>query len=314
MKGIDTNWVVSNNRVARFHGLPSGDYHFEVLTINEDNVTSQNSANIHFEIITPWWRTLWFKILAFLSVVSAVSGIVYFRQRESRARERLENQLNEKIRFLEMEALQKQMNPHFVYNALNAIQDFFLTNNSKSALLFLSKFAKMIRFIFEVSREKTITLEQELEFLNLYLEMEKLRFEDKVKIDLKIAPEILQRTEDIELPPLLLQPVVENVFKHGLMHKLEGGELKIRFETVDDNFIKCTITDNGIGRAKSIELKKKNPWKRGKKRTTSGLKTTEDRLKLFHQLNRRTPTNYLIIKDLVDSNGTPLGTEVILTL
>jgi signal transduction histidine kinase len=311
--GIDTNWVVSNNRVARFHGLQSGDYRFEVLAINEDKIASQHSANIHFEIITPWWRTLWFKVLTFLGVVSAVSGIVYFRQREFRARERLENQLQEKIRFLEMEALQKQMNPHFVYNALNAIQDFFLTNNSKSALLFLSKFAKMIRFIFELSRQKTITLEQELVFLNLYLEMEKLRFGDKVKIDLKIEPEILQRTGDIKLPPLLLQPIVENVFKHGLMHKLEGGELKIRFETIDNNFTSCTITDNGIGRAESAKLKKQNHWRIGKKRTTSGLKATKDRLKLFHQLNGKIPTNHLVINDLVHTNGAPSGTEVIVT-
>jgi ligand-binding sensor domain-containing protein len=314
LTGLDTNWVVSNNRVARFHGLHPGDYHFEVIAISEDNVKSDNSANIHFKIITPWWRTLWFKILAFLSVVSTISGIVYIRQREARARERLENKLQEKIRFLEMEALQKQMNPHFIYNSLNAIQDFFLTNNSKSALFFLSKFAKMIRFIFELSRQKTITLEQELEFLNLYLEMEKLRFEDKVKIDLEIAPEILQRTEDIELPPLLLQPIVENVFKHGLMHKLEGGELKIKFENADNDFIKCIIADNGIGRAKSAELKKQNHWRKGRKRTTSGLKATKDRLKLFHQLNGRSPANYLIINDLVDSYGEPSGTEVILTL
>jgi LytS/YehU family sensor histidine kinase len=135
-----------------------------------------------------------------------------------------------------------------------------------------------------------------------------------VKIDLEIAPEILQRTEDIELPPLLLQPIVENVFKHGLMHKLEGGELKIKFENADNDFIKCIIADNGIGRAKSAELKKQNHWRKGRKRTTSGLKATKDRLKLFHQLNGRSPANYLIINDLVDSYGEPSGTEVILTL
>ncbi|MEM1320388.1 MAG: two-component regulator propeller domain-containing protein [Bacteroidota bacterium] len=301
--GLDEEWNTSSTRLARFHTLSPGKYEFQVKTVNEDGVESAAPATLSFQINSPWWQKPWFYISLMLGLMGISGGVVYWRQRDLRNREKVESELKDRIQLLRAEALRTQMNPHFIYNALNAIQDFFVTNDQEGALFYLSKFARMIRLIFDYSSRETISFEEEIEFLRLYLDLEKLRFGDRVIINLKVNKSLEARMSTVQLPALLIQPIIENAFKHGLMHRLERGQLDIQFEEQGTR-IKCTVQDNGIGRTKAAGLDK---WV-SKQRTFSGLAATKERLSIW----KPGPANEqrLIITDLQDAEGQPTGTKV----
>ncbi len=221
-----------------------------------------------------------------------------------KTRAQQESEFQEKITQLKMQALQAQMNPHFIFNSMNAIQQFLTTNDSESAMIYLSRFARLIRLIFEYSRKSSVTLEEEIDFLKLYLDLENLRFKNKVTVNLEIEDGIDK--ESISIPPLLVQPLIENAFKHGLMHKESDGKLLIFFSQ-NNGWLKCTVQDNGVGRKKAKEL---GQWKPENYRS-SGLKITKERLKLMKDSQNENDENIrLSIEDLHDGNGQPAGTKV----
>jgi LytS/YehU family sensor histidine kinase len=194
------------------------------------------------------------------------------------------------------------MNPHFIFNSLNSINRFILQNNRTQASEYLTKFSKLVRMILQNSQASLITLESELESLQLYLEMEALRF--NYHFDYKISfPKDLD-VEALKVPPLIIQPYVENAIWHGLMHKEEKGQLEIELYQ-QDNVLWCKITDDGIGRKKATELKNKS----GKHRSM-GMKITESRIAMMENLNGSDKS--IEIKDLVHADGSAAGTEVVL--
>ena len=303
--GLTDQWMKTEQREVTFFTLAPGEYQFEVVAINEDGFQSVEPASFSFTILKPWWRKWWFQAGALFLLLGLSSGVVYWRQRDLRQQERVAQAFQDRINNLRLEALQTQMNPHFIFNALNAIQDFLITNDREQAIHYLSSFARMIRQIFDYSRRKTISLEEETEFLKLYLELEKLRFGDRVEINFDIDPNLKENITEYFLPPLLVQPIIENAFKHGLMHKKEKGTLSVFFEIVNE-WVKCTVEDNGVGRQKAKEF---SQW-REKKRNTSGLIATKERLEIFHQNKELQPDNVLSITDLYDQEGKPAGTKV----
>ena len=217
-------------------------------------------------------------------------------------------QLNE----LRAQALQTQMNPHFIFNSLNAIQHFLTTQDKENAMLYLARFAKLIRFIFEHSKQKTISLRKELEFLKLYLSLEKLRFEGKVETTTHIEANILGKEDEIHLPPLLIQPLVENAFKHGLFHKNGEGNLYVSFSYTDP-ILECIIVDDGVGRKKAAKM---NQWKK-RHHKSSGIKSTKERIELLNKTVATDITpkeNQFKIIDLSDEFGNALGTKVMIKL
>ncbi len=170
----------------------------------------------------------------------------------------------------------------------------------------MARFAQLIRSIFEQSKEKIVTLDEEFEFLKLYLDLEKLRFKDKEKINFEVDKTISEADYDLQIPPLLIQPIVENAFKHGLMHKEEGGELKIEFSK-NDEFLFCKIEDNGVGR----ELAREMGEGKLRRERPSGLKTAKERLAILNQSSLKLKDfNNLVIQDLVDKRGKSIGTSV----
>lgn len=305
MIGLDTNWVSTTTRFARYPLLNPGDYEFQVKAINEDGFESVAPAKIQLIIHQPWWQTWWFYLLAFVSGVGLIVSFFYRRFQRIRKEEQQQQEFDTKVNDLRMMALQAQMNPHFVFNALSAIQKFLTTDEQEQAMIYLARFAQLIRNIFEQSKEKLITLEEEFEFLKLYLDLEKLRFKDKVKINFDVDKSIAEDDYDLQIPPLLIQPILENAFKHGLMHKEEGGELKIEFSK-NDQFLFCNIEDNGVGREMAEEMGE------GKLRQErpSGLKTAKERLAILNQSSLKIDFTNLVIKDLIDNNQNPLGTRV----
>jgi ligand-binding sensor domain-containing protein len=306
MLGVDTNWVNTTTRFARYPLLNPGEYEFQVKAINEDGVESSIPAKINLFVHQPWWQTWWFYLSTFLCGVGLIGSFFYLRFQRIRKKEKQQQEFDKKINDLRMMALQAQMNPHFVFNALSAIQKFLTTDEREQAMIYLARFAQLIRSIFEQSKEKLVTLDEEFEFLKLYLDLEKLRFKDKVKISIDVDETISENDYDLQIPPLLIQPIIENAFKHGLMHKEDGGELKIEFSK-NEEFLFCKIEDNGVGRKMAKEMGE------GKLRQErpSGLKTAKERLTILNQSSLKVEDfNDLVINDLIDQDKNPRGTRV----
>lgn len=305
LSGMEKNWVYTTSQFVRYPNLPPGEYKFEVFAINEDQVKSSQPASVYFSIQTPWWKTWWFNILCFLSVGVIVALFVNFRIR----RQQKEQRFLDHVQALKTKALRSQMNPHFIFNALNAIQRFLTTNDREQAMNYLSNFGKLIRSVFEQSQLELISLEEEIDFLKLYLDLEKLRFMDAITIQLEISPSLQEISDEIHLPPLLIQPIVENSFKHGFLYKKERGLLTIKFSK-EGTFLICTVEDNGIGRKKAAELGQKVL----KDRPSSGLKTSKERLNILkpnkHPDNTDIEKSQLNFIDLYDAKGDVRGTLV----
>ncbi len=303
MEGLDPDWNLSSTNMVRYSSLPPGEYTFKVIAINEDNIESKAPAQMHLVVAVPWWDSYWFKILLSIGFVLGLSAL-YVRTSKQKARKQaFQNTVNE----LRMQALQTQVNPHFIFNALNAIQQFQVVNDREKAIDYLSQFAHLIRMIFEHSKEKAITLNQEIEFLKLYLELEKLRFKDKVSIDFHVSPELSASQQMIKVPPLLIQPIIENAFKHGLFHKGHDGKLNIDFQKKED-YLVCVVEDNGVGRA-AAELKN---LERNKDYQSSGLNTSEKRLKIYNRSrsNGSDLNQNVKITDLYNNKQEATGTKV----
>ena len=235
------------------------------------------------------------------------------RTQELRAQERLleeerfrqlEETFEHKQAETEMAALRAQMNPHFIFNCLNAIKYYSTDNESSKATEYLTKFAKLVRLVLENSRSNRVTLNDELQALELYLEMETMRFGSKLTFQIEIDPAI--DSEFVEIPPLLIQPYVENAIWHGLMHKEKGGTVWVRVEQPQENGLLITIKDDGVGRAKATELKSKSAIQH----KSFGMKITSERIELINQMYHTQAQ--VQIRDMTDAMGQPIGTEVIL--
>ncbi|MEJ7828403.1 MAG: histidine kinase [Segetibacter sp.] len=235
---------------------------------------------------------------------------VEIREQSSRMEEQHAGQLKlafeQKLAEMEMTALRAQMNPHFIFNCLNSIKLYTTDNEAAKASAYLTKFSRLIRLVLENSRSEKVTLKNELDALELYLEMEAMRFKDKLRFAIEVAPEL--DTEIIEIPPLLLQPYVENAIWHGLMHKKEGGNVHIKVAQPQTDCLQVIITDDGIGRIKAAALKSKSATAN----KSFGMKVTNERIALINQMYQ---TNTKVqVHDLADAEGRAAGTEVVLEI
>lgn len=205
------------------------------------------------------------------------------------------------LNHLHLASLQSQMNPHFIFNALNSIKVFLIENNKEKAVYYLNKFSKLIRKILESSRIESHSLEEELGIISLYLSIENIRFEDEIKYAIEKTTHFSLAT--IKVPPLFLQPFVENAIWHGLM--LSSQKKKITIKVYEEKgILKLSLLDNGIGRKASLLMKQKKSFKK----ESVGLKMTEERLSFF---NKKHGFDYSFeFIDLEDETGNALGTEV----
>jgi ligand-binding sensor domain-containing protein len=307
---LDTAWTMTDQRSLRFPNLNAGSYHFELRAINENDLRSVETIRLHFQIAKPFWLRWWF-ITGVLGLVAlSVWGYSYMRFRRMQAQQALESSFKSKMGDLKMQALQAQMNPHFIFNALNAIQHFLTINDDENAVKFLSKFAKLIRIVFEYSKRKEITFANEMEMLEVYLSLEKLRFKEKIEIHFNISEEVEAQKENIYIPPLLIQPIIENSFKHGLFHKNTKGNLYISFDLENRNVLKCVIEDDGVGRT---EANAHSIW-REKQQVSSGLSTTKERIKYWHEKNNATANDDLMRIEDLEENGIAKGTRITIKL
>jgi ligand-binding sensor domain-containing protein len=299
LEGFDQNWVSTQRRFATYTNLDPGRYTFRVRASNNDGVWNDTGLSVLILIEPPFWNTWWFYAICSVVVITLIWGAYRVRVNRIRHEEQLKTEFNKKLAEIEMTALRAQMNPHFLFNCLNSINRFIVRSDPETASNYLTKFSRLIRMILQNSKSPTISLKSELEALTLYIEMEEMRFENRFDYQIRVADNV--EAEFIEVPPLLIQPYVENAIWHGLMHKETRGRLTVDV-TRDGEWLRCVVEDDGIGRQRAQELKSKSATRD----KSMGMKITTDRLNLY-----RSKTKVEVI-DLVDSNGMPAGTRVVL--
>ncbi len=231
--------------------------------------------------------------LIFLLFGSMIGSVLIYRNaRRSKTMSQL----------LALKSLRSQMNPHFIFNALNSVNQFIALNDERAANKFLTEFSRLMRLVLDNSQKDFITLAEEKEIIALYLKLEHYRFRDKFEYELDIQDDIV--LDSVEIPPMLIQPYVENAIWHGLRYKEEVGSLKVSIREEDKQLV-VVIADNGIGREASRQLKTANQ----KQHNSTGLKNIEERLRIINKVYRK---HYQVkIEDLSDQES---GTQVTVIL
>lgn len=297
--GFQDNWQAIDGSTGSLtlNHLPAGSFIFQVKAANEDGIES-GIVSVRFHVRPPFWQSPVFYVLLALAtaLLVAVAFLLRIRTIQRRA------YIREQITSSQLTALKAQMNPHFMYNTLNSIQDLVLQKDIKNTNYYLSRYSSLMRKILESSGSNEIELGEEIEMLQLYLELEKLRFGDE--FDFSIMCDNGIDKNRVEIPSMLIQPFVENALKHGLLHKKGSKRLEIVF-SADGAGISCSITDNGVGRTKAAEIKARS----AASHKSFATQATEKRISLINA--GRTDKVTLEIRDLFDG-GQALGTNVTL--
>jgi hypothetical protein len=296
MSGFGDNWVTTTDKQVRFANLTPGNYKLNLLSSMDKSNEKSNLISISFFIDKPFTSGWLFIFLSYLAGILIILVVVYYIYKY------LKNKIETERRLLfsEQKALKAQMNPHFIFNSINSIRRFILENDGETADFYLTSFASLMRKVLENSNHNFISLRDELETLRLYLELEKLRFDENFEYSIKLDPEI--NIDEFKLPPMLIQPFLENAIWHGLMPKNDNRQLILNFKNLT-NMIGCMIEDNGIGRKKSnqINLRRKN-------HQSTSLKNIQERIDLLNKLN--STQIEVKIEDLYDEKNEPKGTRI----
>jgi ligand-binding sensor domain-containing protein len=304
LEGYDTLWNYTQSPSVQFTRLPPGSYRFLVSCINSSGVESVQPAVLAFTVNAPFYRKAWFSLALSLLSIVIVTLVAMFRVRQIRLREQLKTEVNRKIANLELQALRAQMNPHFIFNCLNAIQDFILKNEAEAAKYYLTSFSRLIRKTLENSRRQNISLKDEIEFLQLYLELERMRFTNKFSYRIEVDEGL--KDQNIEIPSMIFQPFIENAVRHSKIGSLVNqGELAIKF-SVTGNDLYCIIEDNGIGLKESLRIKSQE----AQSRQSYALEIMKERVRTLNEVHR-TNIRYTIT-DKSDEGKNETGTRVVI--
>ncbi len=303
LRGLSDEWIETTERKATFFKIEPGSYEFDLQAEDEFGnwIKAESIPKIYID--KPYWKKWWFISGSLLCGILILGGILYYYIRNLK-KEKLfvenEQHLSEELNESRQKALSAQLNPHFVFNSLNSIQNFILTKRTELSSDYLSLFSKLMRFVFENSKKLYVPLHDEIEAIRLYLELEQVRHNHMFKYIIHTS-EIEMNT--IFIPSLLFQPIIENAIWHGLLHKKSKDRLlEINFY-VDDENLHIDVKDNGVGRGNS-----KPRLKIIDKQKSSGVELTKQRLRLLSE-STGLKTNFDII-DLSDENNQPCGTCV----
>jgi streptogramin lyase len=303
LDGFDKEWITTDQRTARYGKLRGGEYTFRIKAQEGRSATWSPETSLTIRIPKRLTEHLWFWIV--LGIVGIGSGILYFKFMVARARkqEKMKADFEHQLSEIQMQALRAQMNPHFLFNSLNSIKYFAISKSKDETAAYLSKFALLVRNILTNSKSRTISLKDEVDALRLYIEIEHLRLEGKFDYTIDIDSSIPIR--QVQIPPMILQPFVENAIWHGLMHKDGKGMLRVHIQDMGRQ-IQCVIEDNGIGRVRSAELRKSQM----EHRKSEGMQITADRIALINKIYQ-IHTEVDVI-DLKHEDGTAAGTRVVI--
>jgi ligand-binding sensor domain-containing protein/two-component sensor histidine kinase len=299
------DWIEAwDRRFVNYTNLKGGNYLFQLQAANADQDWNEQIAELPIHIDIPWFQSTWFYLIAISLVVTIIYMSYRYRINQIRKKEKLKTEYEKQLANVEMRALLAQMNPHFLFNSLNSIDSYIIKNQSKKASEYLNNFARLIRLILQNSKSNFITLKDEIETLDLYLQMESLRFRNRFIYKIHIDPSL--KTEEIQIPPLIIQPYVENAIWHGIMHQQKEVKGKIDiYISVKNNTLTCVVQDNGIGRQKAMELSAQSS---GPKKRSMGMQITRDRIEMINKIHNRFTT--IEITDLKDEKQNAVGTKV----
>ena len=305
----DNNWSTTKQTQVNYESLTPNSYKFSLYSVNGLGQKSKIEV-IEFSIKKPFWKKWWFLLLTTI-LISFV--VIYFinarikkankqfeKEKKSLLLEKENIELENQMLALEQKALRLQMNPHFIFNALNTIKGYYSEGNVQDASDYISNFSKLLRLLLE-NVEQYISLAIEIKMLDLYLQLTQVRYQFKFKYRIKIDKKINE--EEIGIPTLLMQPIIENAIIHGIAPKSERGNILISFDK-KENMLICSVTDNGIGRKATFKNKRNN-------HTSKALKITKERLNLI-EVQEKTTCNLEFI-DLY-KNQKANGTKVIISI
>ncbi|HRD52679.1 MAG TPA: histidine kinase, partial [Flavobacteriales bacterium] len=292
------------DRVAVFTNVPSGNYTFRARAVAADG-SVLGQLEMPLVMVPPYWQTWWFRSAVVLAILSLIYAFYHIRINAIRKEASLTTAFNKRLADVELTALRAQMNPHFLFNALNSIRHHVLNSRPDEADRYLSKFARLIRLILDHSDQRSVPLAEELQALRLYLELEASRFDDKFSFHIQVDPSI--DTSTTMIPPMLIQPYLENAIWHGLMQKPEGGELVLRIRHEGER-LRIEVEDDGIGRAKATEIKSRSALKK----RSMGMSITQQRLAMIEK--QQGIHCDLQVEDLVLPDGEPGGTRITLMI
>ncbi|MBE9577512.1 sensor histidine kinase [Flavobacterium proteolyticum] len=293
--GERSKWILFNENTITFRELSHGDYIIKFKLLSTDEKEIYNTNEIHFKIQPYYWETLLFKVLTIIAFALLIFITYRYYQRKSLRKYNLKLKLNT----LELKALKAQMNPHFIFNSLNNFQSLYILEGEKSANQFLSKFSFFIRKTLDIVNKDTISLFDELEFIKTYIEIESLK--NNIKIDLKINIDENLQINNLSIPVMIIQPIVENSIIHGLLPSKNEKEIVINIQKTEHK-IEIIIEDNGIG-FNQIKKQGNNNHK------SYATKIIKDRIKILNILSKK-DTYELTTEDINKQNTLKQGTRV----
>ena len=304
LSGLDSNWKSTKETFLDYPTLPSGDYALQLYAVNKFGVMSP-TRTVRFTVKTPFWKATWFELTILASFLTLTWLFVSLRIKHIRRQQEEEELLTKRMTELEHTALQAQMNPHFIFNCLNSIQQYVFDQDVLAANKYITGFAKLIRATLHNSTKDFIPLEDELDYLSTYLSLEKLRFKEKMNYSIEVSPG-LPVSRGFCIPPMIIQPYVENSMRHGLRHrKMAGGYIKISIREQEGK-LAVVVEDNGIGREKAASFKTREHIEYQSK----GMSLTADRIRLINSIHKENIE--LEIIDLKDPQGVASGTRVVI--
>ena len=307
MDNYDDEWMFykSNHRYVDYNKLRPGTYTFKLKVSNEVNIWMDNPLELTIIIHPAWYQRIWFKIMMILITALAIYMII--RQRTKIRAQKMEqrrkiSELEVQMVQLKQKTLQLQMNPHVIFNTLNSIQQYIINHDAYKAVAYLTSFSRLMRKILNNSNERYISLSDELEAVNLYLELESMRLGNRFNYEVIVDTEL--DINNIEIAPLIIQPFVENAIIHGLMPKKENCLLKIEVSKFAEEKLLCVVEDNGVGRQYSEKMKEKS----GGTHKSYGMSITRRRLEMLSKISNEDFSVEII--DLYNDENQPEGTRV----
>jgi ligand-binding sensor domain-containing protein/two-component sensor histidine kinase len=300
--GLSDKWFMTNGKTLELSSLPIGNYEVQVRARIKDSPWG-SAARLHLHVSGPFWKSSWFVVFIILIAIGMLYVGIRWQIHHVTEKKRNEILIKDKMVQLKQQALAALINPHFIFNCLNSIQSYIQLNDREQANKYLVQFSRLVRITLDHAQESFISLETEMDRIDLYLQLEKLRFGDKLTYSITEDP--LKYKERIEIPNMVIQPYIENAIKHGIMPRKEGGAVTIKVQNGTPGYLSVIIEDNGLGistsRAENVDTSLHR---------SLGMSLTKERLDLLEQLHNR--TFRCEVADIKDGAGVTLGTRVTL--
>ncbi len=306
LEGLDQKWHTTTQPFLEYTSLPAGAYVLRVVASSGFKRQS-NRICIYFEVVPPFWQQWWFPWLVGLALVMAATGLIYLRFQYLQKKTQEEGRMTRYVLELKHRALKAQMNPHFIFNCLSAIQQFLFSGDRERSNKYLTTLSRVIRQTLELTSQNSIPIQAEIDYLTNYLKLEQMRFD--YGFDYQIHLDALCTSSDVHIPSMVIQPYVENSIRHGIRYqKGLRGLVEVRV-IQSDTVLTITITDNGVGREKAKSYKSNQHIEYQSQGTT----LTHERIEILNQNYACAQKSGVVITDVYNDAQQCIGTQVTIT-